>query len=69
MTLKMSKFLAIQKPNVRQFSLTGFAAALKANTFEGKNFMIWRAKMELWLTAMNCYHAAQGKPKTLLSYS
>ena len=25
--------------------------------------MIWRAKMVLWLTAMNCYHAAQGKPE------
>ena len=23
--------------------------------------MIWRAKMVLWLTAMNCYHAAQRK--------
>jgi hypothetical protein len=21
--------------------------------------------MELWLTAMNCYHTAQGKPETL----
>ena len=23
--------------------------------------MIWRVKMVLWLTAMNCYHAAQRK--------
>jgi hypothetical protein len=23
----------------------------------------WRSKMILWLTAMNCYHAAQGKPE------
>jgi hypothetical protein len=36
---------------------------LKPNIFDGKNFMIWRAKMELWLTAMHCYHAAQGKPE------
>ena len=54
----MPKFLTIQKPNNRQFSVSGFAAALKPNNFDGKNFMIWRAKMVLWLTVMNCYHAA-----------
>ena len=56
--MKMPKFLTIQKYNLRQFSVSGFAAALKPNNFYGKNFMIWRAKMVLWLTAMNCYHAA-----------
>ena len=61
--MKMPNYLTIQKPNLRQFSISGFAAALKPNNFDGKNFMIWRAKMVLWLTAMNCYHAAQGKPK------
>jgi hypothetical protein len=55
---KLSKSQIIRKPNIRQFSLSGFAAALKPNQFDGKNFMIWRARMELWLTAMNCYHAA-----------
>jgi hypothetical protein len=40
MTWKMLKFLTIQKPNVRQFSLSGFDATLKPNTFEGENFMI-----------------------------
>jgi hypothetical protein len=59
----MPKFLITQKPNIRQFSVNGFAAALKPNIFDGKNFMIWHAKMELWLTAMNCYHVAQGKPE------
>ena len=63
LTMKMHNFLTIQNPNVRQFSVSGFAAALKPNNFDGKNFMIWRAKMVLWLTAMNCYHAAQGKPE------
>ena len=61
--MKMPKFLTIQKPNVRQFSVSGFAAALKPNNFDGKNFMIWRGKMVLWLTTMNCYHAVQGKPE------
>jgi hypothetical protein len=36
-TWKMPKSLTIQKPNVRQFSLSDFAAALKPNTFEEKN--------------------------------
>ena len=56
--MKMPKFLTIQKPNVRQFSVSGFAAALKPNNFDGKNFMIRRAKMVLWLTTMNYYQAA-----------
>jgi hypothetical protein len=38
---------------------------LKPNQFDGKNFMIWRERMELWLTAMNCYHAAQEWPENL----
>ena len=61
--MKMPKYLTIQKPNNRKFSVSGFAAALKPNNFDGKNFMIWCAKMVLWLTAMKCYHATQGKPE------
>jgi hypothetical protein len=38
---------------------------LKLNQFDEKNFMIWRTRMELWLTVMNCYHAAQGRPENL----
>ena len=37
---------------------------LKPDPFDGKNFLIWKAKMELWLTAM-CYHATEGKPANL----
>jgi hypothetical protein len=58
MTWKLPKYLTIQKPNIMQFSLDGFAADLKPNPFDGKNFMIWRTRMELWLTAMSCYHVA-----------
>jgi hypothetical protein len=61
----MSIFLTIQKPNVRHFSVRGFAAVLRPDPFDGKNFLIWKAKMELWLTAMSCYHAAEGKPTNL----
>ena len=35
--MKMLKFLTLQKPNIRQFSVSGFAAALKPNDFDGTN--------------------------------
>jgi hypothetical protein len=62
---KMPIFLTIQKSNVRHFSVRGFAVVLKSDPFDGKNFLIWKTKMELWLTAMSCYHAAEGKPANL----
>jgi hypothetical protein len=65
MIWKMPIILTIQKPNVRHFSVTGFAVVLKPDPFDGKNFLIWKAKMELLLTAMSCYHAAEGKPANL----
>jgi hypothetical protein len=58
--MKMLKFLTIQKPDIRQFSVSGFAVVLRPDDFDGTNYKRWRAKMVLWLTAMNCYHAAQG---------
>jgi len=61
--MKMPKFLTFQKPDIRQFSVSGFAAALKPDDFDGTNYKRWRAKMVLWLTAMNSYHATQGKPE------
>jgi hypothetical protein len=65
MIWKMHIFLTFQKPKVRHFSVRGFASMLKPDPFGGKNFLIWKAKMELWLTAMSCYHAAEGKPANL----
>jgi len=56
--MKMPKFLTFQKPDIRQFSVSGFAIALKPDDFDGTNYKRWRAKMVLWLTAINCYHAA-----------
>jgi len=61
--MKMPKFLTVQKPDIRQFCVNGFVAALKPNDFDGTNYKIWRAKIVLWLTAMNCYHMAQAKPE------
>ncbi|XP_021321330.1 uncharacterized protein LOC110437270 [Sorghum bicolor] len=40
-------------------------AAVQPDSFDGKNFLMWKAKMELWLTAMSCYHGAEGKPANL----
>jgi hypothetical protein len=44
MISKMAIFLTIQKPNFRYFSVRGFAAVLKPDPFDGKNFLIWKAK-------------------------
>jgi hypothetical protein len=65
MTWKLSNHLTFQKPNYRHFSVRGFASVLKPDPFDGKTFLIWKAMMELWLTAMSCYHAAEGKPANL----
>ena len=67
MTWKLPIILTIQKPNFRHFSVRGFAAVLKPDPFDGKNFLVWKAKMELWLTAMSCYHISDGKPANLPS--
>jgi hypothetical protein len=40
MIWKMPIILKIQKPNVRHFSVRGFAAVLKPDPFDGKNFWI-----------------------------
>jgi hypothetical protein len=62
--LKMPKFLTIQKSDIMHFSDSGFAAALKpSQPFGGTFYKRCRSKMILWLTVMNCYHVAQGKPE------
>jgi hypothetical protein len=62
--LKMPISPTIQKPDFRHFSVSGFAAALKpSEPFDGTFYKRWHSKMILSLTAMNCYHAAQGKPE------
>jgi hypothetical protein len=38
---------------------------LKPTAFDGKNFMTWHAKMELWLTNMHCNHVTEVKPENL----
>jgi hypothetical protein len=55
--MNMPKFLTIQKPD-RHFSVSGFAAALKPEPFDGSFYKRWRSRMILWLIAMNCYQVA-----------
>jgi len=61
----LPNILTIQQPNYRHFSVRGFAAFLKPDAFDGKISLVWKAKIELWLTAMSCYDATEGKPKNL----
>jgi len=46
MIWKLPIILTIQKTNYnRHFSVRGFAAALNLDLFDGKNFLLWKAKM------------------------
>jgi hypothetical protein len=46
--LKMSISLTIQKPDIRHFSVSGFATALKSSEpFDGTFYKRWRSKMIL----------------------
>ena len=46
--LKMPNFLTIQKSDIRHFSVSGFAVALKPNEpFNGTFYKRWRSKMIL----------------------
>ncbi|KAK1694102.1 hypothetical protein QYE76_010799 [Lolium multiflorum] len=54
----------IQKPYMhRQFSPSGFAAALKPSPFTGSHFKRWQNKTLLWLTAMGVHRVAEGTPR------
>ncbi|KAK1644347.1 hypothetical protein QYE76_062152 [Lolium multiflorum] len=54
----------IQKPYMhRQFSPSGFAAALKPSPFTGSHFKRWQNKTLLWLTAMGVHRVAEGIPR------
>jgi hypothetical protein len=62
--MKMPISPTIQKPDIRHFSVSGFVVALKpSEPFDGTFYKRWHSKMILWLTAMNNYHAVQGKPE------
>jgi hypothetical protein len=62
--LIMSNSLPIQNLDIRHFPVSGFVVALKpSEPFDYTFYNRWQTRMILWLTAMNCYHAAQRKPE------
>jgi hypothetical protein len=66
--LKMSNFLTIQTSDIRYLSVSGFAAVLKpSELFDVTFYKRCHSKMILWLTTMNYYHTAQGKPRKVHS--
>jgi hypothetical protein len=63
--MKIPISLTIQKPDIRHFSVSGFAAALKpSKPFDETFYKRWRSKMIPWLTAMNCYHDSRRTGET-----
>ena len=59
---KMTKYPTIQKLD-RSFPSGSFAASIRPPPLKdgGSNYKIWRSRCMLWLTAMRCEHAIQGK--------
>jgi hypothetical protein len=69
--IKMNRNLAliptIQKLD-RPFTVSGFAAHLKPNVFDGTNYKRWVHKLELWLISMSIWFITEGpsaRPHTL----
>ena len=53
----MPIFSTIQKPYYRRydFTMAGFADALRPDKFTGVHFKRWQIRVTLWLTAMKCF--------------
>jgi hypothetical protein len=47
--------------------MAGFVDALRPDKFSGVHFKRWQVKVTLWLTAMNVYWVANGKPEGTLT--
>jgi transposase InsO family protein len=59
----------IQKPYYRHcdFTMAGFADALRPDKFTGVHFKRWQIRVTLWLTAMKCFWVSTGKPEGVLT--
>ena len=65
---QLLKYSTIQKPNMcRQFSIQGFAAALKPAPFTGTYFNRWQTKTTLWLPVMNVFWVAGVTPTGMIT--
>ena len=65
----MSIISTIQKPYYRHcdFTMAGFADALRPDKFTGVHFKRWQIRVTLWLTAMKCFWVSTGKPEGVLT--
>ena len=63
--MKLSNISTIQKPYCRQsvdFTMAGFADALRPDKFTGVHFKRWQVKCRLWLTVLHAWEARLGIP-------
>nr|AAT93953.1 hypothetical protein [Oryza sativa Japonica Group]AAT94013.1 hypothetical protein [Oryza sativa Japonica Group] len=65
----MPIFSTIQKPYYRRcdFTMAGFADALRPDKFTGVHFKRWQIRVTLWLTAMKCFWVSTDKPMGVLN--
>nr|AAX96807.1 retrotransposon protein, putative, Ty1-copia sub-class [Oryza sativa Japonica Group]ABA92798.1 retrotransposon protein, putative, Ty1-copia subclass [Oryza sativa Japonica Group] len=65
----MPIFSTIQKPYYRRcdFTMAGFADALRPNKFTGVHFKRWQIRVTLWLPAMKCFWVSTSKPMGILN--
>ncbi|RLN33692.1 retrotransposon protein, putative, Ty1-copia subclass, expressed [Panicum miliaceum] len=64
--LRLLIFSTIQKTYYRQsvdFTMAGFADALKPEKFAGVHFKRWQVKVRLWLIVMHAWEARTGIPE------
>jgi hypothetical protein len=64
---KLLIYSIIQKPDYRQLSPTGLAAATRPPPFDGVHYKRWRTRAVLWLKNLGCYSATLGRPEGDLS--
>ena len=62
---QLPNYSTIQKPYNRQsvdFTMAGFADALRPDKFTGVHFKRWQVKVRLWLTILHVWEARLGIP-------
>ena len=63
--MQLPNISTIQKPYYRQsvdFTMAGFADALRPDKFTGVHFKRWQVKVHLWLTVLHAWEARLGIP-------
>ena len=63
--MQLPNISTTQKPYYRQsvdFTMAGFADALRPNKFTSVHFKRWQVKVHLWLTVLHAWEARLGIP-------